>query len=76
NGTLFRDTLAVANENEVVPAGYGLLPEEWENGAYPTYEMLNSGRRSGKDLRIVLPDSVWRPRAELWGRALAILDHI
>jgi hypothetical protein len=73
---LFHDTFAAANENGIIPPGYGLLPEEWNDGVYFTFEILKSGRRGIKQLRIALPDSIWRPRAEVWGRGLAILDQI
>ncbi|KAJ6605448.1 hypothetical protein DFH09DRAFT_897524 [Mycena vulgaris] len=73
---LFHDTLSAADENGIVPPGYGLLPEEWEDGVYPTYEILKSGRRGGKRLRVALPDSIWRPRAEMWGRGLAISNQL
>ncbi|KAJ6481611.1 hypothetical protein DFH09DRAFT_1253181 [Mycena vulgaris] len=33
-------------------------------------------RRGGKRLRVALPDSIWRPRAEMWGRGLAILNQL
>ncbi|KAJ7137897.1 hypothetical protein C8R44DRAFT_606958, partial [Mycena epipterygia] len=73
---LFHNTLSAANEDGIVPEGYGLLPQEWENGVYPSFEILKSGRRGSKQLRVALPDSIWRPRAEMWGRGLAILDQI
>ncbi|KAJ7457474.1 hypothetical protein FB451DRAFT_1142707 [Mycena latifolia] len=73
---LFYDSLEAAIHAEIVPPGYGLLPEEWDEEGYPTFEILKSGRRGGRQLRIALPDFIWRPRAEMWGRALAILDHI
>ncbi|KAJ7870119.1 hypothetical protein B0H13DRAFT_1724278 [Mycena leptocephala] len=73
---LFHDTFAAANKTDIIPQGYGLLPEEWDDGVYPTFEILKSGRRGGKQLRVALPDSIWRPRAEMWGRGLAILDQI
>ncbi|KAJ7221835.1 hypothetical protein B0H12DRAFT_976253, partial [Mycena haematopus] len=43
----------------IVPAGYGLLPEEWDSGEYPSFEILKSGRKGRKELRIALPDSIW-----------------
>ncbi|KAJ6624168.1 hypothetical protein B0H10DRAFT_1785093, partial [Mycena sp. CBHHK59/15] len=73
---LFHDALSAANETGLVPPGYGLLPDEWEDGVYLTYEILRSGRRGTKELRIALPDSIWRPRAEMWGRGLAILNQL
>ncbi|KAF8147914.1 hypothetical protein K438DRAFT_1625828 [Mycena galopus ATCC 62051] len=73
---LFYDSLEVAIQQEIVPSGYGLLEDEWDEDGYPSFEILKSGRRGGKQLRIALPDGIWRPRAEMWGRALAILDQI
>lgn len=29
-----------------------------------------------RELRIELPDSTWRPRAELWAKALMMLDGV
>ncbi|KAJ7183484.1 hypothetical protein C8R46DRAFT_1027194 [Mycena filopes] len=73
---IFDAALAEAHRLLVVPAGYGLLPDEWENGAYPAFEILKSGRKGSKELRVALPDVLWRARAELWGRALATLDEL
>ncbi|KAJ6476126.1 hypothetical protein C8R45DRAFT_834301 [Mycena sanguinolenta] len=73
---LFHDTRAAADEIDFLPEGYGLLPDEWEDGVYPSDEILKSGHRGGKELRVALPDSIWRPRAEMWGRALAILNEL
>ncbi|KAJ7720708.1 hypothetical protein B0H16DRAFT_1666429 [Mycena metata] len=73
---IFHEALSAANDVDLVPEGYGLLPDEWVDGVYPTFEILKSGRRGTKQLRVALPDSIWRPRAEMWGRGLAILDHL
>ncbi|KAF7335795.1 hypothetical protein MVEN_02235500 [Mycena venus] len=73
---LFYDALEAAIREDIVPPGYGLLPEEWDEEGYPAFEILKSGRRGSKQLRIALPDDIWRPRAEMWGRALAILEQI
>ncbi|KAJ7442957.1 hypothetical protein FB451DRAFT_1343823 [Mycena latifolia] len=73
---IFHATLSAANKEGMVPEGYGLLPEEWDGGVYPTFEILKLGRRGSRQLRVALPDSIWRPRAEMWGRGLAILDQI
>ncbi|KAJ7765055.1 hypothetical protein DFH07DRAFT_738012, partial [Mycena maculata] len=72
---LFYDSLEEAMQADLVPAGYGLLPHEWDEDGYPAFEVLKSGR-GGKKLRVALPDSIWRPRAEMWARALYILDQI
>ncbi|KAK6977122.1 hypothetical protein R3P38DRAFT_3335017 [Favolaschia claudopus] len=73
---LFYDTLEAAIQRKIVPHGYGMQPEEWGDDGYPSFEILKSGRHGLKRLRIALPDFIWRPRAEMWGRALAILDQI
>ncbi|KAJ6489726.1 hypothetical protein C8R45DRAFT_1138343 [Mycena sanguinolenta] len=73
---LFYDSLEATIRTDIVPPGYGLLPEEWEGGEYPTFEILKSGRRGGRELRVALPDAIWRPRAVMWGRALAVLEQI
>ncbi|KAJ6593136.1 hypothetical protein B0H19DRAFT_1204903 [Mycena capillaripes] len=73
---LFYDTLEAAIQDSLVPEGYGLLPDEWDEDGYPTFEILKSGRRGSKQLWVALPDSIWRPRAQMWGRALYILDRI
>ncbi|KAJ7447553.1 hypothetical protein B0H11DRAFT_1709449, partial [Mycena galericulata] len=73
---LFDSALSEANDLHVIPSGYGMLPEEWENGSYPAFEILKSGRKGSRELRVGLPDSVWRPRAQLWVRALAVLDEL
>ena len=57
------------------PSGYGLLPEEWGAEGYPSYEVIRVGR-ARKEQRISLLDHTWRPRAELWGRALYLLNSI
>ncbi|KAJ7701590.1 hypothetical protein B0H17DRAFT_901081, partial [Mycena rosella] len=71
---LFDAALAEANHLRVIPPGYGLRQDEWENGTYPAFEIIKSGRKGSKELRVALPDFVWRPLAQMWGRALAVLD--
>jgi hypothetical protein len=50
-----------------LPAGFGVRPEEWEDGCYLSLETLKTGKKR-KEL-VSLPDHVWRPRAEKWARA-------
>ncbi|KAJ7734873.1 hypothetical protein B0H16DRAFT_1767027, partial [Mycena metata] len=73
---VFDTALAEAQCLHILPPGYGLLPEEWEDGIYPAFEILESGRKGSKELRVALPDRLWRPRAEQWGRALATLNEL
>lgn len=65
--TLFYNALEAAIHQGIVPSGYGLRPEEWGEEGYPSVEILKSGRRGGRQLRIPLPDGIWQPRAEQWG---------
>ncbi|KAJ7207543.1 hypothetical protein GGX14DRAFT_366075, partial [Mycena pura] len=73
---VFEDALEQVQAANIVPAGYGLLENEWDEGVYPSFEILKSGRQSGKELRIALPDSIWRPRAILWGQALDVMNNV
>lgn len=57
-----------------IPQGYYLRPNEWDEDGYPSYEIIRSGRRGAKELRIALPDQVWRPRAEIWVKALVAME--
>ena len=45
----------------IISPGYGMLPEEWENGEYLSIEVIRAGRGKN-DLQIALPDDIWRPR--------------
>jgi hypothetical protein len=72
---VFTTALATVREEGMLPEGYGLLPEEWDDEEYPSYWVIKSGRR-GKELRISLPDAQWRARSELWGQALDIVNRL
>lgn len=69
-------SLGVSQSSGYLPQGYGLHSEEWEDGIYPSFEYIPAGRQGNKEMRISLPDHIWRPRAELWGRALHLLNQI
>ncbi|KAF8509535.1 hypothetical protein JB92DRAFT_2729807 [Gautieria morchelliformis] len=57
------------------PKNMGVLPEEWDDGTYPTPEVLTAGRRA-KEISVCLPVDVWLPRAVVWARSLHVLNHI
>ncbi|KAI1783287.1 hypothetical protein LXA43DRAFT_903869 [Ganoderma leucocontextum] len=65
----------ILSQSPGLPSGYGLLPEEMEDG-YEVMETIRSGRRGRKELVIDLPEVIWRPRAELWGKALHLLNTL
>jgi hypothetical protein len=70
---VFNGSLEELQAKQIIPAGFGITAVEWGNEGYPSYEVIRTGRRGRKELRIDLPDFVWRPRAELWVQALHIL---
>ena len=72
--TFFAALYALSDEPGL-PEGYGLLPQEMANG-YEVVEVIHSGRRGRKELSIDLPEQIWRPRTELWGKALHLLNTI
>ncbi|KAF9521973.1 hypothetical protein CPB83DRAFT_746119, partial [Crepidotus variabilis] len=67
------DALGMMDDEEILPSGYGIQPNEWEDGAYPTTEDLIV---SGSTDRIELPVAEWQPRAERWCRGLYILNSL
>lgn len=50
-----------ARDSNQLPTHYSIHPEEWEDGRYPSYEVIRTGRKGKKQLRISLPDEIWRP---------------
>lgn len=71
---LFFQGLANIDQLLLLPEGYNIRPEEWVNGEYISFETLKTGRKR-KEMRVNLPDSVWRPRAEQWVRALDLMNQ-
>jgi len=72
----FAIMLSRYEEARYLPAGYGMLRGEWENGIYPTIQVIPAGRRGSKQLEIGLPDIIWRPRSETWVRGLDIVNKL
>lgn len=72
---LFTNLFAETTRNKVLPCGYGIREEEWVDGKYPSVESIKTGRRS-KELSVMLSDSIWRPRAELWVQGLASMMQV
>ncbi|KAE9386033.1 hypothetical protein BT96DRAFT_960656 [Gymnopus androsaceus JB14] len=73
---IFDETLQLAVEAEILPIGYGICPEEWEDNHYPSVEIIQTGRKGAKELSVQLPDFVWRPRAHLWTLGLSVMEQI
>lgn len=74
--TAFQEAFSEMITHQLVPEGYGMCPNEWEDGEYPSYWIIRSGRRGKQDLNIALPDDIWRPRSELWVQGLYIMQQL
>ncbi|KZT19148.1 hypothetical protein NEOLEDRAFT_1078428, partial [Neolentinus lepideus HHB14362 ss-1] len=71
----FMEILTTVSSQGLLPPHYGVLPHEWDDGAYPEEEVIKFGTR-GKQLRVVLPETIWFPRAVLWTQALDIMNRL
>lgn len=59
---------------EIVPEGYGMHPDEWEENYYPDTEKLVVGGQR-KPITLSLADPIWKARATHWVQALSVLSH-
>jgi hypothetical protein len=73
--TAFWDGLQEVEDSGFHPDNMGISPEEWDDGIYPTQEVLTAGRRA-KEISVSLPVNVWLHRAVVWARSLHVLNHI
>ena len=73
---VFNECLAQCLEENIVPLGFNVRPEEWDDRGYPSFEIIKSGRQGTKELRIPLPIDDWLPKAELWVRALVLMNNL
>ena len=71
----FHNLLQAAQQDTYMPAGYGILPEEWPDVVYPEQENLRIGVR-GSQLRVHLPAEVWYRRAVVWAQGLDIMSRM
>ncbi|KZT27166.1 hypothetical protein NEOLEDRAFT_1061535, partial [Neolentinus lepideus HHB14362 ss-1] len=71
----FLEILAAISMQEVLPTHYGVQPAEWEDGMYPAEEIIKFGTK-GKQMRVVLPELVWYPRAVMWTQGLDLLARL
>jgi hypothetical protein len=73
----FEVMLSAMKEEQRVPIGYGLLPNEWEafGGQYQPYHDIPARNRT-QELRIDLPHHIWHPRAILWAQGLMLMNKI
>lgn len=68
---MFRDLV----DREIIPDGFGITPEELEQGHYPTVETIRLGRRRSTELQVSLADDIWYERACLWCQAVVCLMY-
>ena len=73
---VFHQTLGLYTTNNFIPFGYGMRQEEWEDGQYPSIQIIPSGRRGSRELQVGLPHEIWISRSETWVRGLYILNFI
>jgi hypothetical protein len=66
---------SVVNEN-ILPYGFNVREDEWDDDGYPSVEILRSGRRGLKEQRIALPIETWLPRARLWVQMLVVMNEV
>lgn len=73
---VFEAAFVQLEESGRIPMGYGIHPTEWDVDGYPAFGIIRSGWRGRKELRIALPDSVWRPRSLRWVQALYLMNQV
>ncbi len=59
-----------------VPDSYNLTRRELGNKPYPNMESLPGRMCGSRELNIILPPEVWRPRALIWAQALGTVTEI
>ncbi|KAJ7830605.1 hypothetical protein B0H13DRAFT_1655063, partial [Mycena leptocephala] len=69
----FFAVLADVVREDITPAGYGLLPEEWEEDGYPDVEILRAGKQMKTKITVSLAHPIWAQRAKLWMQGLNVL---
>ena len=60
---------------QVIPDGFGLKADEWEDGCYPIFETIRLGRRRSKELEVSLANEIWYKRACMWCQALVCMVY-
>jgi hypothetical protein len=70
----FQNILSIITEGKTIPAGFGVVADEWDDG-YPELEIIKTGSR-GKELEVILPEAAWLPRAVLWSQALDLMSQL
>lgn len=71
----FLSILAMVVRDDLVPIGYGVLVDEWDDDNYSELEIIKPGTK-GKEIEVVLPREIWLPRATYWAQALDLMGHL
>ncbi|KAF8144087.1 hypothetical protein K438DRAFT_1430207, partial [Mycena galopus ATCC 62051] len=70
----FFSVLAEVIRQEIIPVGYGLLPQEHDEDGYPDVEFLLAGKRMKTRIPVSLAHPIWAQRARLWVQGLSVLS--
>ena len=74
--TVFHRSLALLQDTGATPLGYGIHRTEWNDIGYPSFGTIRTGLSGRKELRIALPDSIWRPRSVQWVQGLYLMNQL
>jgi hypothetical protein len=72
---IFIATLKEVLRNQDAPHGFGLYDDECDGG-YPDSELIPTGRRGSRRIKVRLPVDIWQPRAVVWVQALRTMDLV
>ncbi len=64
----------VVRAGGIVPEGYRMHPDEWEENYHPDTEKLVVGGQR-KPITLSLAGPIWKARATHWVQALSVLSH-
>ena len=73
---IFQLTLQQIQDEAIVPHGYGVTHQEFQEVGYPTQEILQGGKKGQKEMYITLPREIWLPRPIKWCQALEVMTSV
>ena len=73
---MFNEVLRQVELEDIMPAGYGITPDELALTGYPHEEVIKGGRQGRKEMRITLSVDLWLPRAIRWCQALEVMSTL